>query len=195
MGGVSRRAAFVDRDGTINVRAAEHEYITSADDFSWLPGALDGLLRLSRAGFVLTVVSNQRGVARGLVTRQVLDQIEQLIAAPLAEHGVAIAAFRYCFHDEWENCDCRKPKPGMLLDLSRELDLDLKRSWMIGDSDSDVGAGRAAGTMTASTDPTRAPDADVVADSLAGVAEMIAERSAQRASEAGCASKPSTSEE
>jgi D-glycero-D-manno-heptose 1,7-bisphosphate phosphatase len=194
VGGLSRRAAFVDRDGTINVRAPEHQYVTSADEFVWLPGAVEGLVRLDRAGYVLSVVSNQRGVARGLVTREVLAEIEGLIGERLAEHDCAIAAFRYCFHDEWENCDCRKPKPGMLLDLARDLDLELPRSWMIGDSDSDISAGRAAGTMTASTDPARAPEADVVTNSLAAAAELIAGRTVQPASEADSASKPSTSD-
>jgi HAD superfamily hydrolase (TIGR01662 family) len=68
MGSLSRRAAFLDRDGTLNVRPGEHEYLTHVDQFVWLPGAPEALARLSRAGYVLAVVSNQRGVARGLVS-------------------------------------------------------------------------------------------------------------------------------
>ncbi len=193
MGRLIRPAAFVDRDGTINVQPREHEYVTSLSDFTWLPGAARGLARLDGAGFGLVVVSNQRGVARGLVSPQVISQIEALIQRELAHHGSHIIAFRYCFHDEWERCDCRKPRPGMLLDAARELDLDLERSWMIGDSASDIAAGRAAGCRTASVRPDRAADADVVADSLEQVAELISGRTAQPDPEADSASNASTS--
>ena len=151
MGGVSgadrgaRAAVFLDRDGTLNVNPPPHQYLTRAGDFRWLPGAQDGVVRLAAAGFVLGVVSNQRGIARGLVTPQVLGEIERRIQADLAARGVRIEAFRYCPHDLDDHCDCRKPRPGMLRDLARPLEVDLTRSWMIGDSESDVEAGRAAG--------------------------------------------------
>jgi D-glycero-D-manno-heptose 1,7-bisphosphate phosphatase len=193
LGRLIRRAAFVDRDGTINVQPREHEYVTSLTDFTWLPGAARGLTHLGAAGFELVVVSNQRGVARGLVAPEVISQIEDVIQRELARHGIHILAFRYCFHDEWERCACRKPKPGMLLDAAREFDLDLKRSWMIGDSASDIAAGRAAGCRTASVRGERASDADVVADSLLQAAELIAGPAAQRAPEADSASNASTS--
>jgi D-glycero-D-manno-heptose 1,7-bisphosphate phosphatase len=165
---------FLDRDGTLNVRPGEHEYVTSEADFLWLPGAAEGAARLARAGYVLTLVSNQRGVARGLVHPSVLHRIEELIQDELARHGCSIAAFRYCLHDIEDACDCRKPKPGMILRLARELDLDLAGSWMIGDSDSDIRTGEAAGCRTAllanSGDGT---EADVVARSLAEASELI----------------------
>jgi D-glycero-D-manno-heptose 1,7-bisphosphate phosphatase len=149
VGGLTRRAIFLDRDGTLNVRPPEHEYLTSALEFTWLPGAAEGAARLATAGYALVVASNQRGIARGLVNPSVLRHIETLIQRGLSHHGCAIEAFRYCPHDESANCACRKPKPGMLLDLARELDLDLSRSWMIGDGESDVLAGQAAGCRTA----------------------------------------------
>jgi D-glycero-D-manno-heptose 1,7-bisphosphate phosphatase len=179
LGRLIKRAAFVDRDGTINVQPPEHEYVTSLEEFSWLPGAPRGLAHLAEQGFALVVVSNQRGVARGLVTRELLREIEKVIQNELARHGCRIEAFRYCVHDEWEACDCRKPRPGMLLKAARELGLDLERSWMIGDSGSDIAAGRAVGCHTASVNPVRSDDADVVAGSLEEAAALIAGRAAQ----------------
>lgn len=192
---MSRPAALLDRDGTLNVKAAEHEYVTSPEDFVWLPGAAAGAARLARAGYVLAVVSNQRGVARGLVTRVTLDAIERRIQRDLASRGCSIEAFRYCFHDTLDACECRKPKPGLLVDLAAALDLDLARSWMIGDAESDVHAGIAAGCRTARVGATAHSDADLVAASLAEASELIlAGTVGQRASaERASASKPSTS--
>jgi D-glycero-D-manno-heptose 1,7-bisphosphate phosphatase len=174
MGRVSRRAAFLDRDGTLNVRPPEHGYVTSAAEFAWLPGAANGAARLASAGYVLAVVSNQRGVARGLVDAATLRGLEDVIQRTLAQHGCAAEAFRYCLHDEGAECSCRKPRPGMILGLARELDLDLRRSWMIGDSASDVMAGQAAGCRTAlvGSAPERC-EPDLLAASLDVASEMI----------------------
>jgi D-glycero-D-manno-heptose 1,7-bisphosphate phosphatase len=182
LGRLSRPAAFIDRDGTINVRPPEHEYVTAVEEFAWLPGAADGLAQLAAAGFVLTVVSNQRGVARGLVSLGVLGEIERLIQCELAPRGFQISAFRYCIHDHGDGCDCRKPAPGMLLDLARGLDLDLERSWMIGDSEDDIRAGRAAGCHTAAVTPGVA--ADVRSGSLAQAADAIVGQLSASASKA-----------
>jgi D-glycero-D-manno-heptose 1,7-bisphosphate phosphatase len=181
---MSRRAAFLDRDGTINERPAPHEYVTSVDEFSLLPGAVEGIVKLARAGYVLTVVSNQRGVALGRMTVDVLTDIEATIQEALAERSVRIEAFRYCLHDTPEGCDCRKPAPGMLTGLAKDLDLDMGRSWMIGDSDTDMAAGRAAGTHTAliSADGSAAGRADLVAGSLLEVARRVAQDGAPPAS-------------
>ena len=167
-----RPAAFLDRDGTLNVRPAEHEYVTDAAQFEWLPGAIEGAVALAHAGFTLAVVSNQRGIARGLVSHETLTAIENQIQHALAAHGVRIEAFRYCPHELDAGCDCRKPKPGMLLELAETLGLDLQRSWMIGDTESDVQAGRAAGTHSALIAP--AGDAEIVGSSLRDVAAAIA---------------------
>ena len=167
-----RRAAFLDRDGTLNVKAAEHEYVTDPGGFRWLPGAIDGAVALARAGFTLAVVSNQRGIARGLVSAATLAAIEAEIQRALGPHGVRIEAFRYCPHELDEDCDCRKPRPGMILELARTLEIDLANSWMIGDSPSDVQAGRAAGTHTALI--AASGEAEIVGDSLSDVAAKIA---------------------
>jgi D-glycero-D-manno-heptose 1,7-bisphosphate phosphatase len=170
---MSRRAVFLDRDGTLNVRPPEHDYVTSPDDFAWIPGAVEGVATLARSGYVLTVVSNQRGVGRGLVSREVLGEIERRMQRDLAAEGCSIERFRYCFHTDEEGCDCRKPRPGMILGLSEELDLDLGSSWVIGDAPSDVAAGRAAGCLTALVGGGTA-EADLVAPSLRAASEVIA---------------------
>ena len=169
------RAIFLDRDGVLNVRPPEHEYVRSAAEFQWLPGAADGAARLGSAGYVLTVVSNQRGLARGLLTPEVLEEIEGLIQRELRPRGAQIQAFRYCPHDLDAGCACRKPRPGMILGLAEELGLDTSRSWTIGDSPSDVAAGRAAGTRTVlvAQDRPTAGDADLMAPSLLEASELI----------------------
>lgn len=143
-----RPAVFLDRDGTINVRPPEHDYIRDSRDFEWLPGALEGMLKLARAGLPLVVVSNQRGISRGLIAPSTLHEIEARIQGSLADHGERVVAFRYCPHGLDDGCDCRKPRPGLLCSAASELGLDLHRSWMIGDSEADVEAGAAAGCRT-----------------------------------------------
>jgi histidinol-phosphate phosphatase family protein len=135
MGRGSREAAFLDRDRTLNVRPPEHAHTTSSNDFAWLPGAVEGAARLARAGYVLAVVSNQRGVARGLTDVATLYATEAVMQPGLADRGRAIEAFAYCTHHEHERCGCCKPQPGLILRLAREFDVNLRRSWMIGDSE------------------------------------------------------------
>jgi D-glycero-D-manno-heptose 1,7-bisphosphate phosphatase len=174
VGGLRKHGVFLDRDGTLNVKPREHEYVTSEAEFVWLPGAAEGTARLARAGYVLAVVSNQRGVARGLVQPSVLCRVEELIQEELARYGYSIAAFRYCMHDLEEACDCRKPKPGMILQVARELDLDLAGSWVIGDSQTDIRSGKAAGCRTALiADSGDETEADIVAQSLAEVSRLV----------------------
>jgi D-glycero-D-manno-heptose 1,7-bisphosphate phosphatase len=144
----ARPAGFLDRDGTINRRPPPHEYVTRIEDFELLPGAVEGMAALAECGFVLVVVSNQRGMAHGVVTGELLDATESALQDALRPLGAQIAAFHYCPHELDEDCGCRKPAPGMLLQAARELDLDLGASWTIGDSQSDVDAGAAAGTRT-----------------------------------------------
>lgn len=140
-------AVFLDRDGVLNERPPAHEYVTSADQFVWLPGARDAVARFKASGWKVAVVSNQRGVARGLVTFEVLAEIERKIQEDLGPDA-AIDGFYYCPHDLDEGCDCRKPRPGLLVRAAGDLGLDRAQSWMIGDEQSDVEAGRAAGCAT-----------------------------------------------
>lgn len=184
MGHLVGAAVFLDRDGTLNVRPAEHDYVRTAEGFTWLPGAAESAARLCAAGFRLMVVSNQRGLARGLVDRSTLEAIEKRIQEGLGRHGGRIESFRYCPHDLDADCDCRKPRPGLLLALAAELDLDLGRSWMVGDAISDIGAGKAAGCATALIGShagalARDVSPDLIAPSLAAASELILTRSAR----------------
>jgi len=171
---VTRRAVLLDRDGTLNVKPPEHEYVTSAEDFQWLPGAPQAVARLARVGFSLAIVSNQRGVARGLVSTRTLHEVEIHIQRDLRPLGCSIEAFRYCVHETADGCLCRKPKPGLLIEAAAALDVDLTRSWMVGDTEADMLAGEAAGCRTALIGPA-APGvrADVTAPSLQEAATLI----------------------
>jgi D-glycero-D-manno-heptose 1,7-bisphosphate phosphatase len=174
-----RSAIFLDRDGTLNVKASAHEYVTSVGAFVWLPGARDALARLAQAGFVLTVVSNQRGVDRGLVSLETFRGIEERIQNDLRPYGCAITAFRYCIHAA-DTCDCRKPKPGMILELAQTLGLDVASSWIVGDAVSDIRAGEAAGCSTALVgDESPQVTADVRASTLLAATDLILARRAQ----------------
>jgi D-glycero-D-manno-heptose 1,7-bisphosphate phosphatase len=163
------RAAFLDRDGVINRKAPEGEYVTCWEELQILPGVARAIALLNQAGFRVIVVSNQRGIAKGLMTTADLEAIHQRMRGALAVEGATIDAIYYCPHDLQPVCGCRKPAPGMLLAAARNYQLDLPASWMIGDSDTDVAAGRNAGCKTArllASTNTSDGEADVVATSL-----------------------------
>ncbi len=173
--GEARRGAFLDRDGVLNVRPDAHAYVTRPDELRWLPGAREAVAALNRAGYRVAVVSNQRGIARGLLDERVLAEIEQRMRSDLSEVGAAIDGFYYCPHDLDEGCDCRKPAPGLILRAAGELGVDCAGSVVIGDEETDVAAGRAAGCRTAlvSSDPTPATDADIVAGDLSAAVRAL----------------------
>ncbi len=170
---MSRRAAFIDRDGTINVQPPEHSYVTRAEDLEILPGALEGMRALADCGFALVIASNQRGVGRGLLSMDDLNAIDAEIRSRLAEQGAELAGSYYCPHLIDDDCDCRKPKPGLLTRAASELDLDLPGSWMIGDSASDVEAGTAAGCRTVFLGGDPPAEATLIAPTLAEAAELV----------------------
>ncbi len=156
-----RRAAFVDRDGVINELIADPETglpesPLRPQDVFLIDGAAGALALLACTGYALIGVSNQPASAKGKVPLATLQQVQRRVLELLAADGVQFDGFRICVHHPdavvWSlrgPCDCRKPAPGMLLDAARELDIDLTASWMIGDADTDVLAGRAAGCHTA----------------------------------------------
>jgi|SRR5579863_260548 len=143
------KAAFLDRDGVINRKPPEGQYVTRWEDMQFLPGVADAIGLLNRSGFRVLVVSNQRCVAKGLVTAQELESMHQRMCERLEAAGGTIDGVYYCPHEKSTECNCRKPAPGMLLTAAREHQLDLTASWMIGDSEIDVEAGRNAGCKTA----------------------------------------------
>lgn len=142
-------AVFLDRDGTVNV---EKHYLHKIEEFEFVPGAPEAILKLNRAGFKVVVVTNQSGVARGYYDLAAVDALHEYLQGRLRSIGAQVDAFYVCPHHPTAGraeygivCDCRKGKPGLLLQASRELNLDLARSYIIGDKPSDVEAGFAAG--------------------------------------------------
>jgi D-glycero-D-manno-heptose 1,7-bisphosphate phosphatase len=142
-------AVFLDRDGTLNRAAAPGDYVRSAEDVELLAGAAHAVGMLRRAGYLCVIVSNQRGVALGLMTEDDLAAVD----ARVEELIGGIDASYYCTHAIGDECDCRKPEPGLLLRAAEELGIDLEQSWMVGDAVTDEDAGRAAGCRTLRVQP------------------------------------------
>jgi len=144
------KAVFLDRDGVINRKApSEDEYITCWEEMQILPGVVEAIALLNQADFRVIVVSNQRCVAKGMLTIEELNSLHQRMCGELAAVGAKIDGVYYCPHEEDPPCSCRKPEPGMLFAAAGEHHVDLGSSWMIGDSEKDVVAGRRAGCRTA----------------------------------------------
>jgi D-glycero-D-manno-heptose 1,7-bisphosphate phosphatase len=145
----SRRAAFLDRDGVINVDLG---YVSRREDFQFVAGVFDGARRLHELGFVLVVVTNQSGIGRGLYSEAQFGHLNEWMLARFEAAHAPIAATYYCPHHPSEasgpylrNCDCRKPAPGMLFRAAGDLGLDLSQSVLFGDKETDLLAARAAG--------------------------------------------------
>jgi D-glycero-D-manno-heptose 1,7-bisphosphate phosphatase len=155
-----RSAVFLDRDGVLNETVADPlsgagESPLTVEHVRLIPGAAAAAARLAQAGYLLVCVSNQPAAAKGKVSVAELLAVHRRVIDLLALEGVTFVASRLCLHHEQGivpgltgPCDCRKPAPGMLLDAAAALGLDLCGSWMVGDTDADIGAGRAAGCMT-----------------------------------------------
>ena len=153
----TRRAVFLDRDGTINVF---HPFLANPDDFALCEGAAKAIQKIHRAGFLAIVVTNQPMLARGEMTEAELAVMHEHLATLLGREGAFVDAVYYCPHHPDKgfagevpelkvDCDCRKPKPGMLLAAAKDFHIDLARSYMVGDSPADCEAGRRAGCRTA----------------------------------------------
>ena len=137
---------FIDRDGVINENRSD--YVKSWDEFRFLPGSREAIASLTKAGHRIIVCTNQAGVAQGLISLATMEDIHHCMQAAIEEMGGAIEKVYACTHSKDANCDCRKPRPGMLLRASRELDLNLGDAVFIGDSITDMQAGIAAGVRT-----------------------------------------------
>ncbi len=140
-----KKAAFLDRDGVINRKAPDGGYITRWEDFHILPGVPEAIARLRAANFLVIVITNQRGIARGMVSPATVEEIHAKMNNQLQSAGVTLDAVYYCPHDVLPPCACSKPQPGMLLTAAAEHHINLKNSWMIGDSPTDIEAGKRAG--------------------------------------------------
>jgi len=144
-----RPAVFLDRDGTLN---HDTGYVYRSADFRWLPGAVNAIRRLNDSGYYVFIVTNQSGVARGFYEEAAIRDLHGWMNEELRAAGARIDDMRYCPHHPQANvaayrtaCSCRKPAPGMLLDLMNCWPVVRKGSIMIGDKESDAAAGRAAG--------------------------------------------------
>lgn len=173
---MANKAVFMDRDDTL---IEDPGYINHPNQVRLLPGAAGSLIQLKKMGYLLIIVSNQSGVARGIVSEEVLEQIHHRLQKLLADEGAYLDAIYYCpYHPDGVvgryrmESDLRKPNPGMLLKAAEEHDIDLSNSWMIGDSYRDVIAGKRAGCRTILIDspvkrPVRGPS-DPLPDRKAG---------------------------
>lgn len=139
------RAVFLDRDGTI---ARDVHYCRRVEDFELLPTVPEAIKLLNASGFKVVVITNQSGIARGYFTEDTLAQIHRRMKDELAKCGARVDAIYYCPHHPNDGCDCRKPKAALFLQATKELHIDLSRSFVIGDMQMDVDAGKALGCKT-----------------------------------------------
>ena len=137
------KTVFVDRDGVINQERSD--YVKSISELEIYPNVAKNIKLLKDAGFLVVVITNQSAVNRGIVTHEMINQIHNSIQDHLKKYGTFLDGFYYCPHTPNENCNCRKPKPGLLQKAILELNIDLNSSWMIGDSDSDIEAADSIG--------------------------------------------------
>lgn len=142
---MSDRAVFLDRDGTMN---KDVPYCRRPEDLELFPNTARAIRLLNEHGYKVIVITNQSGVARGYFTEGMLDLIHQKMLKQLAEKAAHIDGIYYCPHHPDDNCECRKPKPKMVLQAVQEHDIDLKRSFMVGDKPHDIQLGKNAGCRT-----------------------------------------------
>jgi D-glycero-D-manno-heptose 1,7-bisphosphate phosphatase len=150
---VKRRAVFMDRDGTIS---EEIGYVNHPSRYRVFPYSAEAVRRLNEAGWLAILVTNQAGVARGYFTEDLIGAVHNVLAEELERQGARLDAIYYCAHHPTVgvepyrfDCDCRKPKPGLIRRAAEEFDIDLGKSWMIGDRYSDIELAHNAGTRSA----------------------------------------------
>lgn len=178
------KAVFLDRDGTLNI---DYGYVHKIDDFHFIKGSIEALKKLKEMGYLLVLVTNQSGIARGYFTEQEFLQLTEWMDWSLADRGVDLDGIYYCPHhpeaklaEFKQDCDCRKPKSGMLLQAIEELNIDPARSIMIGDKVEDIFAGQGAKIRTnilvrtgKEVTAKEEDEADHVLDSIAELPSLI----------------------
>lgn len=169
-----KKAIFLDRDGVLNetiFRMGKPRAPYTLEEFSLIEGVTEAISAFRDQGYLLIVVTNQPDVARGWVSREAVDQMNQRVFELLRPDEI-----KACFHTEKDHCTCRKPRPGMLLEAAQKWDIDLGASFMVGDRDSDVEAGKAAGTKTilvGSGDESKGSRPDFVCRNLLEASRII----------------------
>jgi len=172
-------AVFLDRDGTI---AKDVHYCRSPDDFELLPTVPQAIKLLNDNAFKIVIITNQSGIARGYFTEETLTQIHDKLKRELAIHGAWVDAIYYCPHHPNDNCECRKPGTALFFRAAAELSIDLQNSYVVGDMQMDIDAGKKLGchTILVTTGPQKGSDigdpADYIAPNLVAAAKWIIER-------------------
>ncbi|MGO2507906.1 D-glycero-beta-D-manno-heptose 1,7-bisphosphate 7-phosphatase [Vibrio hibernica] len=183
---MSKPAVFIDRDGVINV---DHGYVSKVDDFEFIDGVFDATKAIKELGYQLVLVTNQSGIARGYYTEKEFLRLTEWMDWNFVDHGVEFDGLYYCPHHlegsiekYTQECDCRKPQPGMFLSAQDELDIDMSNSVMVGDKEADMQAAISAGVNTrilvrSGKAVTEAAEklATVVLDSIKDVPKYLAE--------------------
>ncbi|MBL4818721.1 MAG: HAD family hydrolase [Deltaproteobacteria bacterium] len=174
---LKRRAVFLDRDGVVNhpvIRNGKSYSPQSIEEFELLPGVIQAVNSLRQAGFLIVIVTNQPDVSKGTQTREVIESMHNVLWSTLSLDDIKI-----CFHVDLDGCYCRKPKPGMLFEAARELEIDLSLSFIVGDRWRDVAAGKSAGCYTFFIDygyaEQRPDDPDAIVESLEEASQLILE--------------------
>jgi len=139
------KAVFLDRDGVINYDTA---YVHDVANFKYIPGTKDALKRLAEAGYKLFIITNQSGIGRGYYTMEDTEKLHEYMLADFAKEGIKIEKIYICPHRTDENCECRKPNPYFVFKAQKEFDIDLSKSFFVGDRDTDIGCGKNAGVKT-----------------------------------------------
>lgn len=142
---MKNKAVFIDRDGTINI---DVHYLDDPDKFEMYPGVGEGVKRLRDKGFKIIVITNQSGIARGYFTEEQLSDIHEIMKQEFQKFDVTLDGIYYCPHHPDDTCNCRKPNTGLFVKAINEHNIDVKKSYMIGDKILDVSAGRKIGVKT-----------------------------------------------
>ncbi len=142
------KTIFLDRDGVINRNPPNKGYVRKWAEFTFIPNARKAIRELTESGYRIIVVTNQAGIGRGLYSEQSLTDIHSRMIAEISKTGGTIDAVYYCPHHPEAGCECRKPKPGMLIRAAREHNIELSNAYLIGDVPTDIEAGQRAGTTT-----------------------------------------------
>lgn len=140
-----KKVVFIDRDGVINRYPGDKQYVCSVREFKFLPGSIEGMKKLYEKGFTLFVVSNQAGVAKGLYGKRDLEKMDKKLLRELKKCGVQLKGIYYCTHHPDDNCDCRKPRTGLLTQALKDANIEPVVSFFIGDSFRDMQAARSFG--------------------------------------------------
>ena len=129
------KAIFLDRDGVINV---EKNYLYKIEDFEFIDGVIEALKYLQDKGYLLFIITNQSGINRGYYTKKDFYKLTDWMLSELKKHNIEISQVEFCPHTPNENCNCRKPKTGMIENILKNYNIDLENSWLIGDKESDI---------------------------------------------------------